>query len=1077
MTRDMKSRINAGTMGLPAVLLAAGLLLTGCVQQPVAGPDHWVTARNAASDRCIAKQSENAVAGMDGSELYIIHCGRWPRISARLFVSTQRTQMEHWRDFMKATLACRPDKSRPVELAPALTGTVKPCNMLEGNWPYETLEATGEKQVFMADGQVGMVEPIKSLIRHVAGIEPITETSTLAEMARLSMAEGVGTGASIQRNAYLQLMQAGYDLMSTERYAEAEDAFRSAQYSYRAANSDSPPPVTEKSYSGYPAGILDSTLALSLALSNQEKVPEAEEELKRVRQLVERGERPLLSALYNAMLAANRRKPQEVEEHIAKAEALYLQEKAKAGKRRTAAKDEENARLARLGQGRDQLLILTSTSTTDAIDEQRLLERNMQTVRYLKAEWLRRRALREPAATRLHLLEQARVALEIPDDVRKDIADSNEIMGLTARTQGLLLLEAKDDGEAIIALDTATGLFQRLVGAERPYAVTLLRRGAAHLKRKERARALTDFTDGVKALKEARQTVSYELVEPYLNALAAESEGQPDARKAALAVTMLEATQVTVDGVTARSLADAAARQLENPEARAAWRRKTDLESGKNALLQDLGTLEKQPAGPARLAQENAIQQQITVLDEALKKAKEDLQKAAPYYFKLQEPVDLEKLRETIGPTEAAALFLLGETQTYGFLVGKDHIKVWRTPLGEGRARELVDAVLASVNDFGGLDAFDVSSARELYSGLFGEHSQKHEENGDGVARLAGIEDLLMVVNGPLSELPMGVLVTEQPHLPGGPEETYTLEQMQHIPWLLRRASVAHFPSLQTLGQTRLSNRNTKKEPPPLPYIGFADAVPPSEAQIQALGADCKDDQAYIGNLPTELDGTVQEINLVADIINKGGAGGAEVVTGAAFTRDKLEKDRLSKYRIIHFATHAMMAKELPCIGKPAIQISTPPDASDAKEGLLLQDQVEGLELNADLVVLSACNTAGAQAEQQEGEELIQLRNDEGLTGLTRGFLYAGARGVIVSYWPAKDAVAPRLMEMMFQNLRTESAARALRDAQMNILGKAGTSDKWPPLMAHPFAWATFAVVGDGPLPTTTDPRPPGGAS
>jgi CHAT domain-containing protein/tetratricopeptide (TPR) repeat protein len=1055
------------------VALALGVImfLTGCAQQQAAMPtEYLVTGRNDAGDRCLAKPSDALAAGVSDSTLYIVQCGQWQRISARLFhmPASAPKAMDQWKAYLRATLDCDFTAKKPVDAGPELSASLHGCTMRGDNWPYETLVVTTKDGLFLADAQEGMVKPLTTLIRHVARIEPISEKGSFVDMTRILLAEasnetaGSSGGQGTQRNAYLQLMQSGYDFMSVERYAEAEGAFRSALDKYKAANSEGKSATDPDNYQDYPVGILDRALALSLSLSNQGKIAEANYILSRAEPVIARGERPLITALYRAMLAANQGNAEQVTAHIAVAENHYRQAQDNLNKRRDVTGSKINEGLSQLGHGRDQLPMTVSLTATDAIDEQKQLERNMQTVRYLKAEWMRRQALRTGKSGRTSaVLTDASAALEIPKDVVNAVADFQEIMGLTARTKGLLLLagaksgtggEAKGDSDAVRELDKATGLFHSLVGEERPYVVTLLRRGKAHLENGERDKALKDFSEGVRVLRETGQTVHYELIEPYLDALEQERAARPR-DKDAIALTMLEATQVTLDTGTAKSIGAAAARQLVSDTAKTEWRKMSDLEANKLIRARDLAALSRRPPSERSQEQEVLITEQIRMLDEQLIKVKAALQLLAPGYFKLQEPVDLTKLQGIIKEQEAAALFYTGIDQTYGFLVRRDHVEVWRTDAGTDEITDAVKAIRDSVNaDFGGLDAFNVPAARLLYSYLFGTAAQ----GGNGGDRFKGVEDLLVVVNGPLNELPMGLLIYDEPNLPGDTDGSYTTEQMKHIPWLLRKVSVTHFPSLQVLGQTRLSNQ--QRDPAPLPYIGLGNPTRPTEQQILALGANCQQDQDTIRGL-AELTGTTREINTVARTL---GAPASAINIGSAFTRDKVEDDKLVNYRVIHFATHATLPGDLPCINQPAIQISTPPDRKSAKDGLLLLESVEKLKLNADLVVLSACNTAGKATTTEEGRNL-----NEGLSGLSRGFLYAGAKGIVISHWPARDFVAPDIMKAMFEALPSKGAARALQQAQMAILDAAGTGNI-PELMAHPYAWAVFAVVGDGPKASPT---------
>ena len=161
---------------------------------------------------------------------------------------------------------------------------------------------------------------------------------------------------------------------------------------------------------------------------------------------------------------------------------------------------------------------------------------------------------------------------------------------------------------------------------------------------------------------------------------------------------------------------------------------------------------------------------------------------------------------------------------------------------------------------------------------------------------------------------------------------------------------------------------------------------------------------------------------------------------------------RLDRYRIIHFATHGLLAADtLDLTGtrsEPALVLSPPDTASELDDGLLTASEISALKLNADWVVLSACNTAAGAGGASEA-----------LSGLARAFFYAGARALLVSHWPVGSDAAVRLTTGAFDELRASPAigrAEAMRRSMTALL------DKGPPEEAHPAFWAPFSVVGEG---------------
>jgi CHAT domain-containing protein len=188
------------------------------------------------------------------------------------------------------------------------------------------------------------------------------------------------------------------------------------------------------------------------------------------------------------------------------------------------------------------------------------------------------------------------------------------------------------------------------------------------------------------------------------------------------------------------------------------------------------------------------------------------------------------------------------------------------------------------------------------------------------------------------------------------------------------------------------------------------------------------------------------------------GGQGSELVTGAAFTDAAvMGRGDLDHFRILHFATHGLVTPpRAGCPARPALLTSFAPHGSS--DGLLQFGEIFDLRLNADLVVLSACDTAGAAGV--ETTRAAGLSGGGGaLDGLVRAFIGAGSRAVIASHWPAPEEyqATERLMSGLFAAAPDEPVAEALRAAQIKLMDNADTS--------HPFYWSGFAIIGDGARP------------
>jgi CHAT domain-containing protein len=162
----------------------------------------------------------------------------------------------------------------------------------------------------------------------------------------------------------------------------------------------------------------------------------------------------------------------------------------------------------------------------------------------------------------------------------------------------------------------------------------------------------------------------------------------------------------------------------------------------------------------------------------------------------------------------------------------------------------------------------------------------------------------------------------------------------------------------------------------------------------------------------------------------------------------------LARYRIVHFATHGLVAGDVETMAKrqsePALVLTPPDQPIDADDdGLLTASEVAQLKLNADWVVLSACSTAAGEGA-----------NAEALSGLARAFFYAGTRALLVTHWPVYSDAAVQLTTRTFAELDRDPAtgrAEGFRRAMVALM-----EDRSLPSNAHPAVWAPFVVVGEG---------------
>jgi CHAT domain-containing protein len=198
-----------------------------------------------------------------------------------------------------------------------------------------------------------------------------------------------------------------------------------------------------------------------------------------------------------------------------------------------------------------------------------------------------------------------------------------------------------------------------------------------------------------------------------------------------------------------------------------------------------------------------------------------------------------------------------------------------------------------------------------------------------------------------------------------------------------------------------------------------------------------------------QLPDTANEVRAIAEVLK---ADENDLKVGVFASETMVKQAKLDNYRIVYFATHGLVAGEVAKFAKmraePALALTIPDEPTDLDDGLLTASEVAQLKLNADWVVLSACNTA---AEEKPGAEA--------LSGLARAFFYAGARSLVVSHWEVDSDATVRLMTGTFQASARNpklSHAEALQQSILAMIDNAQSDED-----AHPRSWAPFVVVGE----------------
>jgi CHAT domain-containing protein/Tfp pilus assembly protein PilF len=428
-----------------------------------------------------------------------------------------------------------------------------------------------------------------------------------------------------------------------------------------------------------------------------------------------------------------------------------------------------------------------------------------------------------------------------------------------------------------------------------------------------------------------------------------------------------------------------------------------------------------------------------------------------PDYNALSNPLPMttKELQALLSGDEAMVLFAVADRQSFVVALTRDSFDWKPLALGAEALSQKVAAFrhgldVGSASDASGkAGLFDLAQAHALYATLLGPVEALARDK----------RSLLVVPSGALTALPFHLLVTEPPAA-AIPEK---IEGYREAAWLLKRQAVSVLPSVSSLKALRSFAR---KDQGIKPMTGFGDPVfnpmqdgtgdkraPTKSASRGVVTAAYTDfwqgagvDRAKLAQALPQLPDTSDELNAVAKDL---GVASSDIHLGADASETTVKRAPLADYGIVYFATHGLVAGDVKGLAEPSLALSMPKQPSELDDGLLTSSEVAQLKLNADWVVLSACNTI---AGDRPGAEA--------LSGLARSFFYAGARALLVSHWAVDSEAATRLTTSTFDIMKSDpkiGRAEALRRAMLGYLGDASS-----PKNAYPGLWGPFALIGEG---------------
>jgi CHAT domain-containing protein len=489
-----------------------------------------------------------------------------------------------------------------------------------------------------------------------------------------------------------------------------------------------------------------------------------------------------------------------------------------------------------------------------------------------------------------------------------------------------------------------------------------------------------------------------------------------------------------------------------------------DLNQLLNAKAQRQIQLKGQKGSAEQIA---TLDKEISTLEDEYQQVQGAIRKASPAYAALTQPqpLGLKEIQAQLDQGTMLLEYSLGNEHSYVWAVTWNSLKTYELPKREQveKAARLVYELLTARSQSKAGENAQTKPERiaEADLQLLNASKELSQMVLGPIGSELGTERLVIVADGALQYVPFSALsvvsgqlsVAQRSRTNNGPRTTDNAPPINYRP-LIQDHEIISLPSASALAIQRQGLASRKPAPNAVAVI----ADPVFSAADERLGA-----QAKAGAVKQVLGDTSANTRIIEHLADDSGL----IIRRLKFTRQEADQilaeaprtknfraldfkanratatgGELSKYRYVHFATHGYIDSEHPDLS--AIVLSLVDENGKPEDGFLRANEIYNLNLPAELVVLSACETG-------LGRDI----KGEGLVGLTQGFMYAGARRVVVSLWSVNDKATAELMARFYRGMLRENKtpAAALRTAQMEM----SRQRQWQ----SPYYWAAFVLEGE----------------
>ncbi len=425
-----------------------------------------------------------------------------------------------------------------------------------------------------------------------------------------------------------------------------------------------------------------------------------------------------------------------------------------------------------------------------------------------------------------------------------------------------------------------------------------------------------------------------------------------------------------------------------------------------NELMEEISSLNSELLRPGfSPEQEKETKERLNQSEEQLDALKRKIRMLSPAYASLKYPqiISLEETQKHILDSGTAFFeYSLGEINSYAFVITKRNLKIFPLPPAE-KIRSLVRGYLEAIAD---RDNDDFRLGHELFKILVSPGLE------------GKFKKIIFIPDGILHYLPFETLLAEE----------------DSRRWLIKDYKISYAPSITSLREI-IEHEGARKQKAQKDLLAFGDPYfGPEEERADAEDEE-KKAPSETGSQFSRLQYSGQEIERISNLFKKQAA---DVFKRDKATEEQLKKLDLMPYRILHFATHCIIDDTKPARSHIVFSVGN----VSTEDEILQMREIFNLELNSDLVTLSACQTG-----------LGQFIKGEGIVGLSRAFFHAGASSAIISLWAVHDQATSQFMERYYFHLRSSNSIMdALQKTKIEMIDSG--------VLSHPYYWAGFVVTG-----------------